>query len=108
MALALGAHGQCGVHVNVVTGEIQADESLEDDAPSRPGGGQEDEEAGGGAAVRHHVEHCAEGGGLVVASSGHAVERVKEAGYRVEEGACSGVQWHVVERGDGEDDARVA
>jgi len=39
---------------------------------------------------------------------GDAVEGVEEAGYAVEDGAGAGVEGHVVEGGEGEDDAGVA
>lgn len=41
-------------------------------------------------------------------TGGYAVERIKEAGDRIEEGACSWMKGHVVERGNGEDDTQVA
>ncbi len=108
VTLPLRSHGQCRVHVDIVTGQIQADQALEDDAPSRPCGREEYQQARGRAAIGHHVEHGAEGGGLVVVAGGDAVEGIEEAGDRVEEGAGSWVEGHVVERGDGEDDSRVA
>ena len=37
MALALRAHGQSRIHVDVMTGQVQADEPLENYTPSRPG-----------------------------------------------------------------------
>lgn len=77
--------------MDIVTGQIQADQALEDDAPSRPCRREEDQQAGGRAAIGDHVEHCAEGGGLVVAAGGYAVEGVEEARDRVEEGAGSRV-----------------
>jgi hypothetical protein len=45
---------------------------------------------------------------LVVYPSDVAVESIEEAGYAVEEGACPGMQGHVVEGGHGEKDADIA
>lgn len=42
MALAGSAHTQGSVHVHVVAGHVQADETLEEDGPSGPGGAQKD------------------------------------------------------------------
>jgi hypothetical protein len=55
------AHLQTGVHVNVVRSQIQTDEELKHDAPSREGLCKEDEQAGGGAAIGHHIQHSTEG-----------------------------------------------
>lgn len=41
VALVLAAHGECGVHVHVVAGEIERDEALKDDAPAREGACEE-------------------------------------------------------------------
>ena len=108
MTLPLRSHCQCRVHVDIVTSQVQADQALEGDTPSRPRGREENQQARGRAAISHHVEHCAEGGGLAVVAGGYAVKGVEEAGDRVEEGACSGVEGHVVEGGDGQDDSGVA
>ena len=108
MTLALAAHGQRGIHVNVMAGQIQADEALEDHAVGGFGGGQEDEQARGSAAVGHHVQDGAEARALVVAAGGDAVEGVEQARDGVEEAAAARVQGHEVERDEGEDDADVA
>lgn len=42
VALAGSAHAESSVHVHVVAGHVQADETLEEDSPSGPGGAQED------------------------------------------------------------------
>lgn len=102
------AHGEGGIDVDVVAGEVERDKALEDDGPAGEGGGQEDEQAGGRAAVGHHVEHRAEARGLLKVARGIAVEGVEEARDAVEDRAGARVQRHVVERGDGQDDARVA
>ena len=62
MTLPTGSHGQGGVHVNVMAGEVKTDESLEDDAPAWKGGSEEDEQAGGGTSISDHVQDCAKGG----------------------------------------------
>lgn len=108
MALVRATHDKCGIHVDVVTGKVKRDQALEDDGPPREGRGQEDQEARGGAAICDHVEDGAEPGALLVVSGGIAVEGVEEAGDAVEKGARPWVQWHVVERRDGEDDSNVA
>jgi hypothetical protein len=37
MTLPLCAHRQCRIHVDIMAGQIQADEALEDYTPSWPG-----------------------------------------------------------------------
>lgn len=94
-------HRQRRVHVHIMTGKIQTDQPLEDDAPTRERAGQEDKQAGCRAAVGHHVEDGAEAGGLMEVARRVAVERVEDAGDAVEEGAGAWVERHVVEGGDG-------
>ncbi len=109
LVAVLGAtHGQGGVHVDVVARQVERDEALKEDGPAREGGRQEHQQAGGSAAVRHHVEYGAEARRLLKVAGGVAVQGVEQAGHAVEEGAGARVQRHVVERGEGEDDARVA
>ncbi len=108
VTLPLRPHRQGRIHVDIVTGQVQADQALKDDAPPRPRRREEHQQTRRRAAIGDHVENGAEGGGLVVAAGGYAVESVEEAGNRVQEGTGSGVERHVVERGDGEDDPRVA
>ena len=88
--------------------QIQRYQSLEQQRPPRPCGAQEDEQAGGGAPIGHHVQHRAELCRLLEIAGRDTVQCVQQAGYAVEERAGTGVQWHVVEGGDGEDDAGVA
>lgn len=108
MALVGAAHGQGGVHVHVVAGQVEGDQALEEDGPARPGGAEEDQQTGGGAAVGDHVEHGAEGGGLVVDAGSVAVEPVEQAGDAVQGRACPGVKGHVVERRRCEDNPDVS
>lgn len=108
VALPGPAHTQCRVHVHVVACQIKAYQPLEENRPSREGGGKEDEQAGCCAPIGDHVEDCAELCGLLEVARGYAVKGVEKAGNAVEEGACPGVEGHVVERCDGEDDAGVA
>lgn len=76
VALTCAAHGQGSVHVHVVTGQIQANQTLEQDGPSRPSGAQEDEQTGGRTAIRDHIQDRAECGGLVEMTRRHAIQRV--------------------------------
>lgn len=96
MALAAAAHGESGIHVHVVAGEVETDEELEDHAPARHGGREEDEEAGGGAAICHHVQDSSELCRLVEGTGGIAIESVQKARDTVEEGACARMEGHVV------------
>lgn len=107
MTLIAPAHAQRRIHVHVVTRQVQRDQSLEDDTPSREGACQEDEQAGCRAAIRHHVEHSAKFCRLFESAGGHAVEGVEEAGNAVCGCAGAGVEGHVVERDDGEDNTAV-
>ena len=50
VALSATAHTECRVHVHVVTSQIEGDEALEDNAPSRESLRQEDEQTRGCAA----------------------------------------------------------
>lgn len=108
VTLVAPAHAQRRVHVHVMTGQVEGDQALENDAPAREGARQEDQQTRGGAAVRHHVEDGAELGGLLEMARGDAVEGVEQAGYAVCGCASAGVQRHVVEGCDGKDDAAVA
>lgn len=96
MALAGTSHAQSGVHVHVVAGHIQTDESLEHDGPAGPGGAQEDQETGGGASVGDHVQHSAKGGRLVEVASGITVQPVQQTRHGIEERASSRMEGHVI------------
>lgn len=108
MARVHAADDERRVHVHVVAGEVERDEALEEDGPARERRRQEDEQARRRAAVRHHVEDGAEARRLLKVARGVAVQRVEELRHGVEERAGAWVEGHVVERCDGEDDARVA
>lgn len=108
VTLARRSHGQCGVHVDVVTGEIETDQALEDDTPARKGGSQKDQQTGCGAAVGHHIEYGTECGGLVVSAGCDSVGRIEKAGYAIQTGAGPGMQRHVVERSDCEDNSGIS
>jgi hypothetical protein len=101
-------HRQRRIHMVVMARQIQTDQPLEQQRPARPGAAEENEQAGGRAAVRDHVEHGAELRALLEVARGDAVEGVEEAGDAVEDGAGAGVEGHVVEGGEGEDDTGVA
>jgi hypothetical protein len=90
------AHTQSRVHVHVVTGHIQTNQSLEDDSPAGPGRAEEDQETRGCATVSHHVQHRAEGSRLVEVASCISVQRVQQTRHRVKERTGSGVEGHVV------------
>jgi hypothetical protein len=107
VALAAAAHAQSRIHVHVVTGQIQRDEALEDDAEARESLRQEDEQTRCCTPVCDHVQHRTKLGALFVCSRCVSIERVEKAGYAVEEGACAWMEGHVVERDQGEEDARV-
>lgn len=108
MTLARPAHGQCRIHVDVVRCQIQTDQALEENAPSGERGGEIHEQASGRASIGHHIQDGAELGGLLKVSCCDPIERVQQAGYAVEERAGPRVNGHVIQRGDGEDDSRVA
>lgn len=78
VALIGTTHAQGGIHVHVVTGQVQADQTLEDDSPSGPGGAEEDDQARGCAAICHHVQHGAEGGRLVEITRRISIQCVKQ------------------------------
>lgn len=100
-------HRQRSIHVHVMTSQIQTDEPLEQQRPSRPRTAQKNEQTRSCAPIRHHIEHCAKLGRLLKIARSDAVKGVQKAGYAVEEGASTWMEWHVVEGGDGEEDARV-
>ena len=107
VALVGPAHAQRRIHVHVVTGQVQRDQTLENDGPPGPGGAQEDQQARGGAAVRHHVQDRAESGRLVEIPRRISIQCIQQTRYAIKEGAGARVQRHVIEGCDGEDDAEV-
>lgn len=76
VALACTAHGQGSVHVHVVTGQVQTDETLEEDGPSGPSGTQENKQTGSGTAISDHIQDRAERGGLVEVTRCHTIQRI--------------------------------
>jgi hypothetical protein len=108
VALIRASHAERSIHVDVMAGQIQGDQTLEENRPAGPGGREENEETGGRAAICHHVQDRAEPGGLLKVPRGISVQGVEEAGDAVQGGAGTGVQRHVVEGGKCEEDARVA
>lgn len=107
VALGAAAHAQGSVHVHVVAGQVQRDQTLEDDAPAREGLRQENQQTRRGAAVGHHVQHGAELGALLIGAGCVAIERVEQTRYAVQGGACARVEGHVVERDEGKEDAGI-
>ena len=108
MTLSRSTHHKRSVHMHVVTREIERDKSLKHDRPARERGGEENKQTRRRAAIGHHIQNSAEAGRLAEVARGVAVERVEETGYAVEDCAGSGVERHVVEGAEGEDDAHVA
>lgn len=94
--------------MHVMAREIQRDKTLKHDRPARERGGEENKQTRRRAAISHHIQNSAEAGGLAEVARGVAVERVEETRHAVEDCAGSGVERHVVERAEGEDDAHVA
>lgn len=90
------SNNQSGVHVHVVAGEVERNQALEDDGPSRKGRRQENQQARGGAAVRDHVQDGAEASRLVKGSGSISIESVEQARDAVEQGARARVQGHIV------------
>jgi hypothetical protein len=96
VGLITPTHSKRGVHVDVVARKIQADESLEDDAPSGESASEENEQAGRSAAISDHIQYSAKLSRLVEFARCIPIERIKQAREGVEERAGAWVQWHVV------------
>lgn len=90
------SNNQSSIHVHVVAGEVERNQALEDNGPSREGRRQENQQARGGAAVRDHVQDGAEASRLVKGSGSISVESVEQARDAVEQGARARVQGHIV------------
>ena len=73
VALVRASHAQRRVHVHVVARQIQRDEALEHNAPSRERLRQEDELTGCCTPVCDHVQHRTELGALFVCAGCVAV-----------------------------------
>lgn len=108
MAVVGASHGEGSVHVNVVAGEVEGEQHLEDNGPSGECARQENQQTRSRASVRNHVENGAKARRLLESASSVSIESVKEARHAVQQRAGSRVEGHVVEGGDGEDNARVA
>lgn len=78
------ANNQGGVHVHVMAGEVERNQALEDDGPSREGRRQEDQQTRGGASIRDHVQDSAKASRLVEGSGSISVESVEQARNAVE------------------------
>ena len=81
MACLASTQFETCIHVDIVGSQVQTDEDLKHNTPSRECLSQEDEQAGRGAAVCHHVEDSAERCRLIISACCYAVEGVEEAGY---------------------------
>lgn len=108
LLVTLPAHGQGGIHVDVVTCQIETDQPLEDDSPSGKGRCKEHQQTRRGAPVRHHVQHCTEGSPLVIPSGGHTVRGIEDARETVQSRTRPRVERHVIERSDRQDDPGIA
>lgn len=108
VTLITTAHRERRVHVNVMACKIQTDQSLEEDGPARESRCQEDEQARCRAAISDHIQYSTKLCGLIKGTGGVSIERIEQAGERVEEGAGTWVERHIVKRRDGEDNAGVA
>jgi hypothetical protein len=60
VTLPTASHRQRSVHVDVVTGEVETDQALEDDAPPRKRRREENEQARCRTSIGDHVKDCAE------------------------------------------------
>ena len=87
VTLITTAHRERRVHVNVMACKIQTDQSLEEDGPARESRCQEDEQARCRAAISDHIQYSTKLCGLIKGTGGVSIERIEQAGERVEEGA---------------------
>ncbi len=94
--------------MDIMAGQIQANQELKEQAPAWPSRAEEYKQAGCRAAISDHIQHGAKLGRLLEIARSDSVEGVEEAGDAVEDGARAGVEGHVVEGAYGEDDAGVA
>lgn len=65
VTLTRPAHAEGSIHVHVMAGHIQGNQTLKDNRPARPRRTQEHQQARSCTAVCHHIQNRAEGGGLV-------------------------------------------
>lgn len=107
VALVGTTHAQRSVHVHVVTGQVQANQTLEDDSPSGPGGAQEDNQARGRATVGHHIQHGAESGRLVKVTRRITIQCVEQARDAVKKRTRARVEGHVVEGCESKDNSEI-
>ena len=107
LLVALGgtAHAQSCIHMHVMASHVQTNQALEDDGPAWPSRAQENKKACGCATVCYHVKHSTEGGRLVEITRCISIQGIQQARNTVEDGASTRVKWHIVEGGNGEDDA---
>lgn len=77
VALAGTTTAQGGIHVHVMASHVQANQSLENNGPPRPGRAQKNKQTSGCATIRHHVKHGTKGGRLVEISGGISIQGVQ-------------------------------
>lgn len=78
VALAGTTPAQGGIHVHVMAGHVQANQTLENNGPPRPSRAQENKQTSSGATVCHHIKHCTKGGRLVEVSRGVPIQGVQQ------------------------------
>lgn len=84
LVTGIGAsHGQGGIHMNVVAREVEGEEHLENNGPSRERARQENKQARSGAPISDHVEDGTEARRLLESARGVTVEGIQKAGHAV-------------------------
>lgn len=85
--------------------QVQADQSLEQKRPARPGRAQKHQQARGRATIGDHVQHGTEASRLLKIPSSYTVQSIQQARDAVQDRARSWMEGHVVQRCNGQDDA---
>ena len=76
MTLIRSAHAESSIHMHVMTRQVQAYQTLEQNRPSWEGRAQEDKQACGGATVCNHIKYCSEPGRLLEVPRCDAIQRI--------------------------------
>ena len=98
LLVALPTHRQGRIHMDVVASQVETDQPLEDNSPSRKCRRKKHQQTRRGAPVRHHVQHRSERSSLVVPSRGHTVRGIEDTRETVQSRARPWVERHVIER----------
>lgn len=96
VTLCLSSHDQSSIHVHVMAGQVQRNQSLKDHAVCGLRCRQKDQQASGRAAISDHVQHSSKPSALFIFSCSDSVERIQQTGNRVKEAAASRMQRHEV------------